>query len=590
VVWLRYEPKTEAIEPEVSNWDEDNGIEGNPDTNEIAGEEPLERITSELTPVDYVYWQDFAHTPKARTWEEVTWVARRVYMTKAEGVERFGEVFKTIPQSSQVAGDKDSTDKDSGKNSIVWEIWNKPEKKVIWIAKDIDEILDERDDPLEFEDFFPCPKPLLATMTTGSMIPVADFAMYQDQANELDEISFRIRKLTAGLKVIGLYPAEEKSIQRLFKEGQEDGTLVPIENWPQFMESGGLDKMIHWVPLSDVIQALAELYKSRDALIQIIYQITGISDILRGATDAQETATAQTMKGQYASIRLGDIKQDIARFARDILRMKAHIICSKYQPETLVEMSGIMYTPDAVHAQEAIQILKNEGARNFSIDIEDNTLVQMDENQDKADRMAFLDSVSSFMEKVVPVAVSTPALAPLMAQMLLFAVRSFKTGAVIEAAFEKAIDDMQQAAQAKSQQPQQPSPEQLKIQSDQQIAQMKLQADQQAQAIKQQHEQQIEQGRAALEQAKAQAELELKHAQMQLENQRERDIETRELEMKRLQAQNEMMLEQSRQDFERWKTELQESTKIIIAEIGAKVQMDAAAMAAENKEVESLNA
>jgi rubredoxin len=52
----------------------------------------------ECSPCDYVFWDDFRTSP-ARTWEEVTWVARRVYMGREEGVERFGEIFKDAPLS-----------------------------------------------------------------------------------------------------------------------------------------------------------------------------------------------------------------------------------------------------------------------------------------------------------------------------------------------------------------------------------------------------------------------------------------------------------------------------------------------------------
>ena len=182
VAWIRYEPEIEQFEPEITNYQEVGGEDY--EQNGIAGEQPLERIKNETTPVDYVYWQDFAHLP-ARTWDEVTWVARRVYLSKEEGTERFGDKFLQVPLTvSPDKKDGERTTTDSLKKAAVWEIWDKPKKCVYWVAEGYDRILDHKDDPLELENFFPCPKPYFATLSTGTLVPVADFIQYQDQANE----------------------------------------------------------------------------------------------------------------------------------------------------------------------------------------------------------------------------------------------------------------------------------------------------------------------------------------------------------------------------------------------------------------------
>jgi hypothetical protein len=272
VAWIRYEPKIETVEePQITDDVENEGYapgqgETGLEENGLAGEdaEPLEQVTDERTPVDYVFWEDFAHLP-ARTWEEVTWVARRVYMSQEEGVERFGEVFKEVPLTH--SPDKENEDRSTTqalKKAPVWEIWCKSSKKLYWLADHFDELLDEKDDPLELESFFPCPKPIFSTVTTDSLIPVADFKMYQDQADEIDDITGRIQHLTRALKVMGIYAASEPAIARLMKEGN-DAVMVPVENWPAFMEGGGLKGAVQFVPLGDVAGALNQLYVARDA-------------------------------------------------------------------------------------------------------------------------------------------------------------------------------------------------------------------------------------------------------------------------------------------------------------------------------------
>jgi len=522
VSWIRYEPKIETVEePQISDDvenepSEDYAQNANED-NGLAGEapEPLERVTDERTPVDYVFWEDFAHLP-ARTWEEVTWVARRVYMSQEEGVERFGDVFKEVPltHSPDLEDDQKATTQ-SLKKAPVWEIWCKPSKKVYWIADHYDEILDEKDDPLELETFFPCPKPIFATVTTDSLIPVADFKMYQDQADEIDDITGRIQHLTRALKVMGIYAADEPALARLMKEGN-DAVMIPVENWPAFAEKGGLQNAVQFMPLADVVNSLTSLYRARDACKQIIYETTGISDILRGASVASETATAQQIKSQFASIRLNDMKDDVARFARDLLRMKAEVICSKYQPEIILQVSGIANTPDGQNPEvvaAAIALLKNESARNFQIDIETDTLVQLDEQADKQSRVQFLQAASGFMQTAMTVSQAAPDAMPLMMNMMLFGIRGFKAGRELEGQFEQTIAAMEQKAKERQAQPPQPNPEQIKAQAEAQRAQ----ADMQIEQAKLQFEQQKIAQDAQLTQWKAQLEAETKKEIAQLQ-------------------------------------------------------------------------
>ncbi len=551
VAWVRYEPIIESVEaePQITNYREIGGeslggedeyadTSESLDENALAGEAPeqFERITTETTPVDYVYWQDFAHLP-ARTWEEVTWVARRVYMSLEEGEERFGEVFSQVPLThspDRQDGEKETTK--ALKKAEIWEIWSKSEKCVYWIADNYDIVLDHRDDPLELTNFFPCPKPYFATTTSGSLVPIADFLLYQDQADEIDDLTGRIKHLTKAMKVMGIYAADEPAIERLMKEGN-DGVLIPVKNWAAFVEKGGLQGAVQFMPLRDVAAALQQLYQARESCKQIIYETTGLSDIMRGASVASETATAQQIKSQFASLRLNTMKDDMSRFARDILRMKSEIICSKYQAETLVQISGIMYTPDAQFVQPAIEMLKNESMRNFNIDIETDTLVQIDQQTEKQNRIEFLTSVSGFLEKVLPMGQQAPELVPLMGEMLLFGIRGFKIGRTIEGSFEQYLSQVAQNEKAKAAQPPQPpppTPEMIRAQAESQNAQAKIQ----------------------LEQQTTQAKLQLEQAKLQTEQQ---------LEAQKLQ-------------FEQWKAQLDADTRVMIAEMSSKTSLKQSSM------------
>ena len=565
--WVRYEPKFTPM-PSGEDYDgdqvtEDVHVEG-------AAEENGEMLDSEYAPVDYVHWKDFGHSV-ARTWEEVTCVWRKVFMTRDSLVERFGEELgKTIPLD---ASPDDSQNKSKGqasdgldKRALIFEIWDKETGKAYWISKSLGKIIDDKDDPLELEGFFPCPRPLYATMTNETLVPIPDFSLYQDQANELDILCDRIDGLIKALKVTGVYDASIKEISRLFTEA-DNNTLIPVTNWSAFSEKNGLKGALDLVDIQPIAQSLNYCYTAMQQVKQQIYDITGISDIVRGQSVASETATAQQIKGQYASLRLKSYQDEVVRFATHMIQLKAQIICKHFDPQTLLQISSADQLSDADKQliPQALQMLIKSPMRTFRIEISSDSMVMADESQEKQDRMEFLGAVSGFMQKAAQATQASPELVPLMMEMLKFGVTGFKVGKVLEGQIDQATEQMKQVVAQKQQQPPQPSPEQMKAQQDQAAAQQKAQQDQQNfMADKAKFQSDV---------ASRQFEQQMQQQKMQLDNQK---------------SIFEAQLAQDRLDFEKWKVQLENETKIIVAELSAKVtmskQQDDAADAAINDE------
>jgi hypothetical protein len=565
VAWVRFEPHLAPAPPEASE-----GVQVTDDT------KSPEHGGYECTPVDYVFWEDFRCSP-ARTWEEVTWVARRVYMGKEEGEARFGEKFEGCPLSHMPVGvdDYQGTIHQGQiarmKKAKVWEIWNKTDGTVEWVAESFEKKLDSKPDPLKLEGFFPCPKPLFATLTTDQLVPVPDYAEYQDQAQELDEVTNRISMLVKACKVVGVYDASSKAVGRIFTEGV-DNDLIPVDSWAMFAEKGGLKGQIDWVPIEMVTNALQQLYAAREQIKQVIYEVTGISDILRGASQAQETLGAQQIKAQFASMRLEDMKKDVARFASDIIRIKAQIMCSLYRPETLVKMSGILSTQDAKYVEQAIQLVRDEPLRNFRIEVSADSLVEMDEMSERQDRMQFLQAAGAFLKEAIPASQQVPEIAPLMGEMLMFAVRSWKTAEPIEEAFDEALAKLGQPKP-----PPPPNPEVIKAQADAQ----KAQAEAQVKMVEAQNAPLIAQAEAQ----KAQAEIQASQAEAFAGAQTEAAKEQAKVAMEQVKQQAETERAQMQLQFDRWKAELEAATKIEVANIGAAVKVNDTATKAATAEI-----
>ena len=543
--WVRYEPHIVGQQGGEANGAPDDGFQVTEDTDEAETEggiyrEDQERIEYECAPVDYVYWRDFGLTT-ARTWEEVTAVWRKVYMERAALVERFGEELGgKIPLDTKPETSKNFNEKmgEGSKEALIYEIWDKATGQVIWLSKSMGKILDTRDDPLQLENFWPCPKPMFSTLTTDSLIPVPDFVLYQDQARQLDTLADRIDGFIHALKVRGVYDASEPSLQRLFTEG-ENNALLPVKNYAAFSEKGGMAGAINLVDIRPIAEGLQMAYQAMDQIKGQIYEIMGIADIQRGQTDPNETLGAQIIKSNNASGRLKTMQHEVVNFATALLQIKAQIICQHFTDDTILKISGAMQLSpqDQALIPQALELLKNEPAKNFRIEVTTDSMIYQDEQQEKQDRVEFLTAVSQFIQTALPVAQGVPELTPLLMEMLKFGVTAFKAGKGLEGLIDETADQFRQQAEQAKGQPKPPSPEQQKMQMTMQLEQAKMQADQQKMAMQQQIEQAKIQGQIELEKAKQEYQAQENQLKFQLEDQRNRE-----------QMQMEMDLEQTKLD------------------------------------------
>jgi hypothetical protein len=369
-------------------------------------------------------------------------------------------------------------------------------------------------------------------------------------------------------KAVGVFNAEFKELGRLFTEGV-DNKLFPVTAWAAMSEKGGLKGAIDMMDTSAIIKTLQQLYQSREVVKQSIYEISGISDILRGSTNANETLGAQQLKANFGSLRLRATQGDVARFATDLFRIKAQIVCKFYPPELIVEMSGVMNTPEGQNPQllqAAVQMLSNSTIRDFHIQVEADTLAQIDEQADKQNANEAVQAIGLFLGQGLPMVQQAPEMLPMMSEMLLFLVRRYRAGRGLESAIEQAMKSLQaKAQQALSQPPQ--NTEMMKLQAEQQAEQMRMQAQAQTEQMKMQAQAQLEQAKAQLEmqmqQAKAQADMQLE----QMKEQFAQQVANNELQVKAREM-------QGKEEYERWKAELDAATKIMVARIGSNPGMD----------------
>jgi len=496
-----------------------------------------EVITSERAPLDYVHWRDCAWSP-CRTWSELRWFGFKEMMTRDQLVERFGkEMGEAIPltKTTRIVEDESLQEEaaDSFKRGEVWEIWDKDKKQVVWYCADYEKLLDVKPDPFGLTGFFPVPRPMASNLTTSAYMPIPDFTMAQDLYNEIDNLETRIAMLTQAVKAVGVYNSAIDGVKRMLVEGVEND-LIPVDNWAVFSENGGMQGVIDWLPIETIAGVLNQLIARRNDCKSQLFEISGMSDIMRGAAASAGgpvSATERALEARFASVRIAALQDEFSTYATDLIRLRAEIISKHFSPEQIVKQSNILNTPDGQDQQliqQAVELIKNSQELVWRVQVRPESVAMVDFAALKQERTEYLMAVSQFLQSSGPLIEKEPASAPMLMEMLKWGLAGFKGSQDIEGVIDRAMEQMaQKLAQP---QEQQPDPEAQKMQMQMQLEQTKSQAAMQLEQAKNQGAMQLEQQSLQIDMQRIQAELQAKIQEKQADIQQDITKEKAQLE------------------------------------------------------------
>lgn len=459
--------------------------------------------------------KDFRHSP-ARKWCDVYGVARRVWMTRKDMRARFrktsGDAYKDA-SFNRDREDRENGAADNSKRASVWEVWHKADNKVYWVAEGVDVILDSGAPHLKLRDFFPCPKPAYGTLARRSLVPVPDYERYAHHFSKINTLTSRIYLLLDKVKLKGLIPSGgdiSSAIEELMR-ADDDEILIPV---PSAQFAAGTGGFVQWMPIAEIATAIQGLIQARSQLIDDFYQLSGISDIMRGATEAEETLGAQQLKTQYGSVRVRQKIQELQRIACDAVKIAAEIISEKFTQDTLLDMSqmeiptksdidkqikgiekaaeqemkaleqqaaqavqsGQVQDPQATQQQfqqaqqqllakyapmlnearnevpieDIMKLLRDDKARGFAFQIDEESTVLADEAAEKQSRNEFMAAFATASQALQPLVQTGPSGAKLAGELLKFQLGPFRVGRELDSLIDEWIDsvgDMPQQGQ-----------------------------------------------------------------------------------------------------------------------------------------------
>ena len=446
------------------------------------GEEVLDDTNKRIY-LKRIAYKDFITDSTATSWDELNWLAFRSYKTKDELLELFGKDAADLELDS-------SNNKDQKPESLeVWEIWDKVNNQVLWFCQE--KIIQVDEDPYNLTNFYPIARPTGTDSDPSSLLPIPLYRMYKSQAEELNILDERINKLVEQIKYTGVYNtiSESEDVQNLLNG--EDGEFNPLSgNTGVSIKDQIFVKDI--VPIANTVTVLTQ---QKAQIINNIREITGLSDIVRGVSIASETATAQRLKGDFAISRIQPLQRANEIAIKDTIEIMAELICENYTIEELAKITGcnivdlesvaetaqdnqnmllqeaVNNLPQNIAGEQKVQqmetlkqqakigfdktikiaqdelkgfamemqqvervdkILKDDILRSFSIDIETDSTISVDQQQEKTERMEFVASLTNFAGQFTPLLQAGVIQPEAFNQFLGFVARPFKIGRNIE--------------------------------------------------------------------------------------------------------------------------------------------------------------
>ncbi len=460
---------------------------------------------------------------KASRWAKVPWVAFKHQMKKEQMVEKFGlepdDVAENYKPSTETEEEHD--------DCCVYEFWDKETRMVYYLCDEwAPKLVSKAEDPLGLTGFFPTPGLLLLTAKPGRLSPTPLYVYYKNQAEELNRVTVRLNKVLSAIRVRGAYSSLlGKDLEALLSDTEMENAFIPAGESALLAQSGGFDKLIWMLPIERLIIVAQELYKAREAIKQVIYELTGISDIIRGSSVASETATAQDLKAKWGTVRLRKMQKIVADYARDLFRMSVdcgsdHIPPEKWKEitqldiptaqEKAVAQQQLQYSqmqaqqmamqaqqmgqppqppqpPDPKYAaaaqspslEELLEKIKTDANRTFVVNIQTSSTIDLDTSQDKAEVSEFMNAMGQLMGGLQPLMAMGPSGVEAMKSILISVCERFKFGIDVADVIRK----MQAPPPPQPEPPKGPPPpsqeEQQVIQAEAQFKLAKIQADMQ---------------------------------------------------------------------------------------------------------------
>lgn len=505
VLWVDYEPTIVQTTPDmglIKRMAVKAGLAAAPEPEEYVAERNIKIVS--LSPEEYLC--SYAENP-----HNIWWKARRHLMNRDALQSRFGYVATDAELKYSSTDTNVQTQEKLGE---VWEIWDKNNKQRLFLllgGKSNDFLQAPQTDPYKLTDFFPCWDYTPLTKSR-SVVPTPEYMIYGKLLEEINLLSEKNAALGKKVKYVTIcHNKDQELVQQL--TSASDGSVVA--------STAHVDDIRNVVTTLDISGAQGMIEKN-NARIEILknqlYEITGMSDLMRGASDPRETATAQRIKGLFGGLRFRDRQISVQEGIKNIFRIVAELICEHWDWDTLSNISGVellsatekqVYGQQVVANQQAAQtgvpapykmdafivkqlekptsdevlhVLRDDRMRNFVIDIE-STATDFD---NKAEQLTTIQKMTEIFNGITQSAqfVSNPEFVESYVALVKMQLAHVKCSSAVANQFTDGLIQFANKIRQSQKQAPQPTIEDKKLQldsqkatADNQVAMAKIAAD-----------------------------------------------------------------------------------------------------------------
>jgi len=468
--------------------------------------------------------------PDVTKWNKVTRLAFEYQYSYREFKQKFG----------QAALDKlartDIEEHRTGKPIICFEYHDKFLREVRWFAENSEDFFQplgmpeaDPDDIQEVEaggydnsdlyglsGFFPCAEPLVINQSTKDFWPTPEYFQVADILDDIHSIVGRMVLLTKAIRVRFLFDSSVKELSGLIGETGEGGGLgVPNLEQALMNGKGSLVNLVAYFPVEEMIKGLQNMYTAFEQRLNMFYQVTGLSDLIRGQTsDVEKTYGERQLEGKFALNRIEPYQRKIQEWIKDNYQLLMEMALKMFSDKTLDEYitPQTLDDEDKQRYVQALELLRSNKRRRFRVDFETDSTIAINQEWKRKQAIDLANVLTKAMESTAKVAETQPELAATELSVLKHLMGEFSDGKLF-------VDEIQDSIQQVIDRVSQPKPPEPNIELE------KLKLEQQKLAASSQLEQLQIQSKNALETAKlqqqerfSQLETQLAHIKMMNEN------------------------------------------------------------------------
>ncbi len=482
--------------------------------------------------------------PNIRRWSRCKrWATEEYY-----SIEEFKQIFGHKAYLDLATPEEGSSSEDQALKKAqlvrVFEYWDEYENETYWFAENGSDFIKPKSDYLpdpELDDlsidtrkglynlhkFFPCTEPLITNQPTDEFWPVPEYYQLVEILEDIHTIFSRMVTLTKAIRTRLLFDNNIEGLQPALNEAGESDAFG-ITNLAQVLarHGGTIEGAVQFVPVEAAVNALNNLYSALEQRLNVIYKLTGTSDLLQGlVTDpTQRTLGERQMTEKYALNQIAEMQRKMVEFVRANYQLLGEMALKNFNDRSLNKYI-IPETLEPEHQQRygaALELLKDD-AKRFRVELQTDSTIALNEEYDKQARIELVNALTSSLEKTAAIAESTPALVVPVLHTMKYLIQGFRQGKLFQTEITQAIDNVIKQAEA--------APEPFN---------------------KERANFELEQRQQMLEEQKAMMESQLKQFDMQLESYK---------------AQNDVALKSEELKLEQWKGQLEANIGMVKLEI-----------------------